>query len=78
MLKGAYAFQFAAASAAVLAVFASTILVSHGLPSRYSQRQLALASFVDYTAPGQEGVCSIESGGGAKFNVAHCLHQGPF
>jgi peptidoglycan/LPS O-acetylase OafA/YrhL len=77
MLKGASAFRFAAASAAVLTVFASTILVSHGLPSRYSQRQLALASYVDYTAPGQEGVCSIESGGGAKFNVSHCLHQDP-
>jgi peptidoglycan/LPS O-acetylase OafA/YrhL len=77
MLKGASAFRFAGASAAILAVFGCTILVSRGLPSRYSQRQLVLASYVDYTAPGQEGVCSIESGGPAKFNVAHCLHQDP-
>jgi peptidoglycan/LPS O-acetylase OafA/YrhL len=77
MLKGASAFRFAGASAAILAVFGCTILVSHGLPSRYSQRQLVLASYVDYTAPGQEGVCSIEPGGPAKFNVAHCLHQDP-
>jgi peptidoglycan/LPS O-acetylase OafA/YrhL len=77
MLKGAVAFRFAAASAAILAVFGCTILVSHGLPSRYSQRQLVLASYVDHTAPGQEGVCSIESSGPAKFNVAHCLHQDP-
>jgi peptidoglycan/LPS O-acetylase OafA/YrhL len=77
MLTGATPFRFAAASAAALTVFACTILVSHGLPSRYSQRQLALAAYVDYTAPGQEGVCSIESAGPAKFNVAHCLHQDP-
>jgi peptidoglycan/LPS O-acetylase OafA/YrhL len=77
MLKGAYAFRFAGASAALLAGFAGILLVSHGLPFRYSQQQLVLASYLDNTAPGQEGVCSIESGAGAKFNVAHCLHQDP-
>ena len=77
MLKGASAFRFAAASVAALAAFGATILVSHGLPSRYSRLQLVLASYVNYTAPGQEGVCSIESAGPAKFNVAHCLHQDP-
>jgi peptidoglycan/LPS O-acetylase OafA/YrhL len=77
MLKGAYAFRFAAGSAAVLAGIACTIIVSHGFPFRYSQRQLVLASYLDNTAPGQEGVCSIESGGPAKFDVEHCLHQDP-
>jgi peptidoglycan/LPS O-acetylase OafA/YrhL len=77
MLKGASAFRFAAGSAAVLAGFAGVILISHGLPFRYSQRQLVLASYLDNTAPGQEGVCSIESGGPAKFDATRCLHQDP-
>jgi hypothetical protein len=77
MLKGANAFRFAGVSAAALAGLACALIFSHGLPFRYSQRQLMLASFLDNTSPGQEGVCSIESGGGAKFNVEHCLYQDP-
>ena len=79
MLKGASAFRFAAGSAALLALFACVILATHGLPSRYSQRELALAAYVDYTAPGQEGVCSIESSGptAPTFNAAHCMQQDP-
>jgi peptidoglycan/LPS O-acetylase OafA/YrhL len=77
MLNGANAFRFAAGSAVALASLGCTLIISHGLPSRYSQRQLVLASYLGNTAPGQEGVCSIESGAGAAFNVAHCLHQDP-
>jgi len=79
MLKGAAAFRFAAGSGALLALFACVILATHGLPFRYSQRQLALASYVDLTAPGREGTCSVESGGPTTptYDAAHCLLQDP-
>jgi SGNH domain (fused to AT3 domains) len=79
MLKGASAFRFAAGSASLLALFACAILASHGLPFRYSHRQLALASYVDKTAPGREGTCLIESGQATTpiYDAADCLRQDP-
>jgi peptidoglycan/LPS O-acetylase OafA/YrhL len=76
-LRGASAFYFAGGSIALLATFAGVILASHGFPSRYTRRELVLASYLENTAPGQEGICSIESATGTAFDVAHCLHQDP-
>ena len=79
MLQGASAFRFAAASTALLSLLAVGILALQGLPARYSQRELALASYLGNTAPGQEGTCSIEPGGAAPatYDAAQCLHQDP-
>jgi peptidoglycan/LPS O-acetylase OafA/YrhL len=79
MLKAASAFWFAGGSMALLSLFAGAILVLHGLPSRYTQREIELASYLGNTAPGQEGRCSIEPGGTktAAFDATHCLYLDP-
>jgi peptidoglycan/LPS O-acetylase OafA/YrhL len=79
MLKGASAFRFAGGSMAFLSLFAGAILVLHGLPSRYTPREIELASYLGNTAPGQEGKCSIEPGGTrtAAYDAAHCLYRDP-
>ena len=79
MLKGASAFQFAAGSAVVLAMVAVGILALHGLPSRYTNQQLVLASYIDTEFPARSGTCFIESGGATTkpYDAADCLRQDP-
>ena len=79
MLKGASAFKFAAVSAGLLAVLGVGILALHGLPSRYTHQQLALASYIDTDVPGRSGTCFIESGGATTktYDAADCLRQDP-
>ena len=77
MLKGASAFRFAAASTALLTVLGLALVGFHGLPSRYTPQQLALASYIDTAVPAQSGTCFIESGGVSNklYDAANCLRQ---
>lgn len=79
MLKGTSAFQFAAGSAAVLTITGLAILALHGLPSRYTPQQLALASYIDTDFPARSGTCFIESGGPTtrRYDAEDCLRQDP-
>jgi peptidoglycan/LPS O-acetylase OafA/YrhL len=79
MLKGGSAFGFAAASAALLTVMGLGLVASHGLPSRYTQRQLALASYIDTAFPARSGTCFMETGGSATkpYDAEDCLRQDP-
>jgi peptidoglycan/LPS O-acetylase OafA/YrhL len=79
MLKGNSAFKFAAASGAVLTALGVGILAVHGLPSRYTHQEFALASFIDTSVPARSGTCFIESAGQTTktYDAATCLHQDP-
>jgi peptidoglycan/LPS O-acetylase OafA/YrhL len=78
-LRGASAFQFAGASAAVLVVFGLALLSFHGLPSRYTRQQLALAAYIDSDVPARSGTCFLESGGLSTphYDATDCLRKDP-
>jgi peptidoglycan/LPS O-acetylase OafA/YrhL len=78
-LTGATAFQFAGGTAAVMLACGLAILTFHGLPSRYTSRQLALAAYLDSDVPARSGTCFLESGGltTPRYDATNCLRQDP-
>ena len=79
MLKGASAFRFAGISAAVLAILGGSLVALHGLPSRYSQQQLAIVANTDNAFSAREGTCFLETGVsvGKRYDAADCLRLDP-
>jgi peptidoglycan/LPS O-acetylase OafA/YrhL len=79
MLKGTPAFTFASTGAAVLTALGLAIIAFRGLPSRYTPREVAIASYLDTSLPARSGTCFIESGEAVtrSFDASDCLRQDP-
>lgn len=71
-------FQFAAASAAVVAAIGLVTLASRGFPSRYPEKAIQVASYLDYDSAEyfREGTCFISSENKfSDYDYARCLQQ---
>lgn len=73
-------FKFAAATATIVTAIGLTTLMSHGFPSRYPEKAIQVASYLDYDSAQyfREGSCFLSSQNKfGDFDYARCLQEDP-